>query len=150
MSLQTDIIFVKAIKSDASLLSKLAAGDVYNTTIAMPDEDLDNAPLPYCIISYDGMQNDESTKDSYEGSTDMVNISIEVAARTRPELADLMKHIRQTVRNYFTNIEESDEDYSLVPYDYQLTADAVQYDALKPCYWQTLKDQCDTKVDEDE
>ena len=46
MSLQTDIIFVKALRADENLMAQLPAGDVYNTTIALPDEDLDNAPLP--------------------------------------------------------------------------------------------------------
>ena len=27
--------------------------------------------------------------------------------------------------------------------DYQFSAEAVQYDSLKPCYWQALVYQCD-------
>ena len=46
MSLLTDIIFVKALRANAALMKELAAGDVYNTTIALPDEELDNAELP--------------------------------------------------------------------------------------------------------
>ena len=38
MSLQTDIIFVKALRSNAELIEQLPAGDVYNTAIALPDE----------------------------------------------------------------------------------------------------------------
>ncbi|MBQ5756867.1 MAG: hypothetical protein IIV88_06385 [Erysipelotrichaceae bacterium] len=63
MSLQTDIIFVKALRANADLMKQLAAGDVYNTAIALPDEDLDNAPLPYVIVSFDGLTNDVETKD---------------------------------------------------------------------------------------
>ena len=58
MSLQNDIIFVKALRANADLMAQLAAGDVYNTAIAMPDEDLDNAPLPYAIVTFDGLTND--------------------------------------------------------------------------------------------
>ena len=51
MSLITDAIFVKALRSNAALIAQLPAGDVYNTAIALPDEDADNAPLPYIIVS---------------------------------------------------------------------------------------------------
>ena len=63
MSLLTDIIFVKALRADENLMAQLPAGDVYNTAIALPDEDLDNAPLPYIIVSFDGLTNDVETKD---------------------------------------------------------------------------------------
>ena len=155
MSLQTDIIFVTAIKSDASILAMLPAGDVYNTTIAMPDEYLDNAPIPYVIVAFDGLVNDQSTKDDYEGDADTVNVSIEIAAGTRPELGTIAKKIRKAVRNYFMESDETDEDHGMVPLDYQFSASRVSYDALKPCYWQTLTYQCDmyndtTEHDEDE
>ena len=82
MSLLTDIIFVKALRADETLMAKLAAGDVYNTTIALPDEDLDNAPLPYVIVSFDGLTNEVETKDDpYEGDSDNVTISVESEER---------------------------------------------------------------------
>ena len=144
MSLQTDIIFVKALRSNEALLAKLASGDVYNTSIALPDKDMENAPMPYAIVSFDGLQNEDTTKDSYEGLSDRVQISIEVAAEKRPQLAELVMEIRKTVREFFENILDSDEDYDLVPLDYAFSAQAVQYDPDKPCFWQTLQYQCDT------
>lgn len=150
MSLQTDIIFVKAIRSNAVLLSKLAAGDVYNTSIALPDVDMDNAPLPYAIVSFDGLTNDDTTKDSFEGDTDSVQISVEIAAKTRPQLGELAMAIRQTVLEYFENADAEDEDYNLVPLDYTFSAQGVQYDPDKPCYWQVLNWQCDTNTDDNE
>lgn len=143
MSLQTDIIFVAAIKSDTELLKQLAIGDVYNTTIAMPDEDLDNADVPYVIVSQGEVVNDGTTKDDYEGDTDTVNITIEVAARTRAELGTLADRIRKTVRRYFLASEEGDELHDMVPLDYQFSAKPVTYDPLKPCWWMELNYQCD-------
>lgn len=151
MSLITDAIFVRAIHSNASLMSQLPAGDVYNTAIALPDVDLDNAKIPYVIVSFDGLQNDDATKDSlYEGSTDKVQIGITVAAQTRPQLGRLVTEIRKTIREFFENITDDDNDYSLVPTDYQFTAQAVQYDSDRPCYWQMLNYQCDVTADNDE
>ena len=147
MSLQTDIIFVAAIKSDAAILGQLKAGDVYNTTIALPDEEVLNAPVPYIIVSYDGMQNDSQTKDnSYEGDTDNVQIGIEIAAKTRKQLGELATQIRETVSDFFENLPDDDPDFDLVPLNYNLTAQGVSYDSDKPCYWQVLNYQCDTNV----
>ena len=145
MSLQTDIVFVKSLQSNADLMDILPAGNVYNTSIALPDDDLDNAPLPYIIVSFDGLTNEQSTKDGYEGDTDVVNISIEVAAKTRKQLGELTEEVRRTVQNFFEDIDEEDELYDLVPYDYQFAAQGVMYDSMKPCYWQMLNWQCDTK-----
>lgn len=150
MSLQTDIIFVAAIKSDAAILGQLKAGDVYNTTIALPDEDLDNAPVPYCIVSQGEVVNDGTTKDDYEGDTDTVKITVEVAARTRAELGTLADKIRNAVRRYFMASEEGDEGHDMVPLDYQFSASPVNYDPLKPCYWMELNYQCDVKNDSTE
>jgi hypothetical protein len=150
MSLQTDIIFVKALRSNADLMAQLPAGDVYNTAIALPDEDADNAEVPYIIVSYDGLNNQDSTKDSsFDGLTDMVTVGIEIAAKTRPQLAELAIMVRDTIRDYFRQhvTLRDDEDYELIPNSYQLQAQQVQYDSLKPCYWQQLAYQCDTDPD---
>ena len=144
MSLQTDIIFVKALRDDEELMAKLAAGDVYNTAIALPDEDLDNAPLPYVIVSFDGLTNDIDTKDDpYESDSDAVNISIEIAARTRSELGQLAEAVRHQVHQYFLDADPTDDDFDMVPLDYQFSAQQVNYDQMKPCYWQVLSYQCD-------
>lgn len=147
MSLQTDIIFVKALRADAELMERLAAGDVYNTAIALPDESLDNAPLPYVIVSFDGLTNDVETKDDpFEGDSDSVTVSVEVAARTRDELGALAESVRRQVHRYFTDAVPSDEDAALVPLGYQFSAGQVSYDQAKPCYWQVLTYQCDTNA----
>lgn len=147
MSLQTDIIFVKAIKSDNALLHQLAAHDVYNTSIALPDEELDNAQVPYVIVSENEVVNDGTTKDDYEGWFDSVNITIEVAARTRKELGQMTDRIRRTIRQYFMNVTDDKEEYYMVPEDYQFSAKPVIYDPMKPCYWRELIYQCDVRND---
>ena len=151
MSLLTDLIFVKAIRSNEELMAQLPAGDVYNTSIALPDVDLENAPIPYVIVSYEGMQNDEDTKDNdFEGDTDRVQIAIEVAAATRPELGRLLVAIRRTVRDYFMENrgDDSDEDFRLIPEDMTPSAGRVSYDPDKPCFWQVLNYACETEIDE--
>lgn len=146
MSLQTDIIFVRALRENQELMAQLPAGDVYNTAIALPEPEAENAPLPYIIVSFDGLVNDQATKDSFEGDTDTVTIGIEVAASTRKELFDITQAVRTTVLGFFEQLLEDDEDFAEAPLDYQLSATAVNYDDLKPCYWQRLSYQCDVRA----
>ena len=147
MSLLTDIIFVQALRANEDLMQQLAAKDVYNTTIAMPDEDLDNAKLPYVIVSFDGLTNDVETKDDpFEGDSDNVTISIEIAARTRTELGQLTEAVRRQVHQYFVDDDQTDDDSDMIPLDYQFSAQRVIYDAEKPCYWQVLNYQCDVNA----
>ena len=147
MSLQTDIIFVKGLRADTTLMKELAAGDVYNTTIALPDEELDNAELPYVIVSFDGLENDlESKDDPYESDSDNVNISVWIAARTRPALGDLADKVRKQIHKYFLEVEDDDEDIDMIPKDYKFSAGPVVYNQDKPCYYQQLNYQCDTNA----
>ena len=147
MSLQTDIIFIKALKSNDELMAMLPVHDVYNTGIIQPEEGKDNVKIPYVLVSYDGMTNEADTKDDYEGDEDKVEISIEVAAKNREQLADLVMMVRDAIREYFSNADPEDDDYSLVPLDYTVSASRVMLDENKPCHWQTLSYQCDTNVD---
>ena len=150
MSLQTDIIFVKALRNAPGLIAMLPAGDVYNTAIAQPEEEALNAPLPYVIVSFDGLDNTDSTKDeSYEGLTDRVTIGVEIAAESRRQVADLAVRVRCAVRDYFRahDGDGDDPDNQLIPYSCQMQAHQVQYDSQKPCYWQHLTFLCDTEPD---
>lgn len=147
MGLQTDIVFVNALRADAELMAQLPAGDVYNTTIALPDEDMDNAPLPYVIVTFDGLQNGQTTKDDYEAETDSVTVSVEIAARTRPQLGELAVAVRRQIYRYISEGDVEEEEEDMLPLDYQFSAQPVQYDSLKPCYWQTLTWVCDVKSD---
>lgn len=141
MSLLTDQIFFSALKSNASLMTTIG-NRLYSTAIPLPDEDADNVPLPYVIVTFDGLTNDGQSKDNpYDGDYDSVNIGIEVAAEDRPSLGALTEEIRATISDYFLNSEDE-----LVPLDYQFTAQAVQYDPLKPCFWQRLAYNCDTNI----
>lgn len=150
MSLLTDIIFVKALRSSSSLISQLPAGDIYNTAITAPDEDLDNAPLPYVIVTFDDLQTISETKDDdYDSDEDLVHIGITVAAKTREQLGTLMPLIRSAIAGYFRDNygSSADADFVLIPESTTMSASAIQYDPLKPCFWQTLTYACDTKTD---
>lgn len=146
MSLTVDEVFWHALRQDQDIME--ATGErVYTTAITIPPADLDNVDLPYVIISFDGGDNDQSTKDDYEGDSDSISVGIEVAAKTREDLGTLMHKVRQTVRDYFREVTEESEDYDLIPDDYQLSFSAVSWDWEKPCFWQKLTYQCSSDND---
>ena len=151
MSLATDSIYVTALQSNSELLEKLTEyidddGTVqydetprlYGTAIGLPDEDADNVPVPYVIVTFDGLTNDQGTKDDrYESDYDTVNIGVTVVGRTLNGLHDLTQMVRDTILSYLSTTETAIMDY-------QFAAQQIQYDSLKPCYWQVLTYQCDT------
>ena len=155
MSLATDSIFTTALQSNSDLMATLGyvaptltdkgkPARLYGTAIPLPDEDLDNVPVPYVIVTFDGLNNDTGTKDDrYESEYDRVNIGIEVVGETLKDLHDLTQMVRDTILTYFRATETSVEDYTF-------TADAIQFDSMKPCYWQTLRYQCDVYNLEDD
>jgi len=145
MSLITDKVFYNALRSNAELMATVD-GRIESTSIPVPDDQFLDTPVPYIIITFDGLQNEGFTKDnSFEGCEDKVQVSIEVAADTRDDLGDIMQTIRDTIIAYFEDTEgHAWDDYEYVPTNYVFTASAVGYDSMKPCYYQTLTYNCDT------
>ena len=145
MSLITDKVFYNALRSNAALMTQVG-GRIESTSIPVPDEEFENTPVPYIIITFDGLQNEGFTKDNdFEGILDRVQVSIEVAAESRDELGSIMQTIRQTIIEYFEDTESHAwDDYDYIPSNYTFTASAVGYDSMKPCYYQTLTYNCDT------
>lgn len=141
-SFATDSLFIAALSSDSALMAEIGRR-LYSTAIPLPDEDADNVPTPYIIVTFDGLTNSGTTKDDvFDGDGDEVQIGIEVAANSREQLAGLTARVRETVYRYFT--EEAEDGREQVE-DWTFSAEKVEYDPLKPCYWHTLHYQCDVK-----
>ena len=147
MSLITDKVFYNALRSNADLMTQVG-GRIESTSIPVPDDEFENTPVPYVIITFDGLQNDGFTKDnSFEGDTDRVQVGIVVAADARDDLGDIMQAIRAIIIAYFEDGENHTyDDYDLVPNSYTFSAGQIGYDPDKPCYYQTLTYNCDTNV----
>ena len=143
MSLATDSIFIAAIQSNPALVERIG-GRLYGTAIQLPDERVDNVPVPYVIVTFDGLNNEQTTKDDeqYEGECDSVNIGVEVTAESLTELHELTQAIRKTILDYISSQAETEGDEFPID-DYQFSAQAIQFDSLKPCYWQVLNYHCD-------
>lgn len=147
MSLITDKVFYNALRSNADLMTQVG-GRIESTSIPVPDDEFENTPVPYVIITFDDLQNEGFTKDnSFEGDTDRVQVGIVVAANTRDDLGDIMQAIRAIIIAYFEDGQNHTyDDYDLVPNSYTFSAGQIGYDPDKPCYYQTLTYNCDTNV----
>ena len=150
MGLLTDSFFVRAIQSNAELLAKLPAGDIY-VNVADPDLDMENVPLPYIIVNNDGGQEGDTTKDTWsEGIEDKVNISILMVCRSRQELADMTLAVRKTISDFmkatWQRISEGtpEEGDEIAPTGYQFSFSDIAYIIEKPAHLQKFYYDCTT------
>ena len=143
MGLATDSIFIAALSASEDIM-EATGGRIYGTAIPLPDEDAENAPLPYIIVTFESLQNGGQTKDDlYEGSEDKVAIGVTVCASKLGGLHDLTQMVRDVLLDYFRNNATAVEDY-------EFSAQAIQFDSMKPCYWQVLSYQCEVNNRYDE
>lgn len=152
MSLATDSIFITALQSSPELMEAITTyvskGEehrsehprLYGTAIPLPEEDADNVPVPYLIVTFDGLNNDQTTKDdAYESDYDQVQIGIEATAPTLEALHTLTQKVREVVHTYFVAHETQVSGY-------QFRAEPIIYDEWKPGYGQVLRYQCDVDL----
>jgi hypothetical protein len=136
MGLSTDSIFIYALSASEDIVQAVD-GRIYGTAIPLPDEEADNVPVPYIIVTFNGLNNIDETKDDmYESDYDSVNIGIEVIGKTLGHLHDLTEMVRNVIHQYFVQNETPVEGY-------QFSAQPIIFDSEKPCYWQVLNYQCE-------
>lgn len=143
MNSPIDELIYDALRSDTTLM-EVTGGRIISTCTEVAPYESDNTPLPYMIITYDGMQVQDQTKDDiYDGGTDVEEVSVEICTESRTALFPIIKRIRKVVRDYFLN---TDGD---CPDDYTVRASGVNWDWEKPCYFQTLTFQTYTEYEQD-
>ena len=137
MSLATDSIFITALQSNQELMERIGyvaptseedtgqPARLYGTAIPLPDEDADNVPAPYLIVVFDGLQNDQGTKDDrYESEYDTVQIAVQVVGRNINELHELTQAVRDTILSYLRTTQTAIQDYNF-------TASEIIYNGQK-------------------
>ena len=60
MGLLTDKIFFEALKADTTFMQAIG-NRLYGTAIPMPDENADKVPVPYAIVTFDGLRPPRTT-----------------------------------------------------------------------------------------
>lgn len=142
-----DEILYNAVTADTSLMT-VTSGRIKSTCFEVSPEEQDNTPLPYIIVSDDGLTNDQTTKDNtWESSEDRVQASVEVGAKSPKQVKQLIRQVRKAVYRYVSTMKEED-----VPYLLNVQTSGVAWDWTKPCYFSSVSYQCivDNNLEDDE
>ena len=144
---QVDEIIYDAICADAALMEAIG-NRVVSTCFEVSPDEKDNTPLPNIIVTDDGFQNQDTTKDSvWEGGDDEVQVTVDIAAQSPNEVKDLVRMVRRAVSRYIIGMYENHE---VVPELDKLSSDGLQWDWMRPCYYQKLTFNCSTKSTTDD
>ena len=141
-----DEIIYDAIRADAALMEAIGSR-VVSTCFEVSPTEADNTPLPNIIVTDDGFQNQQTTKDAlWEASEDRVQVGVDVAAESPREVQQLIRMVRRAVERYVAALYNQGEN---TPELEQLSSDGLTWDWMRPCYYQRLAYQCITNVDQD-
>ena len=142
--MELDEIIYNAIKASEAV-SNETAGRIYSTCIEVPPTEDDNTPLPYIIITDDPFTNEQGTKDTiWESNQDSVQAGVEISAISPKEVKRLRRMVRKAINNYISTMEGD------IPELQSLTNEGIQWDWMKPCYWDKLHYQCVVENIEDD
>ena len=139
-----DEIIYDAIKADDTLMEAIG-GRVVSTCFEIPPTEEDNTPVPNIIITDEGLQNQQTTKDNvWEAMEDMVQVGVDIAAASPGELNSLVRMVRRAVESHIETMYIGGDS---IPDLNALTSDGIAWDWTKPCYHDALHYQCDIEVD---
>lgn len=142
-----DEIIFDAIRADSALMVAIG-GRVESTCFEVSPDEPDNTPVPYLLVMDDGLQQNLTTKDTvWEGCEDKVQVSVEIAGREPRQVQRLLKKVRRAVERYIVAMYKRGEE---TPQLDSLSASQLQWDWMKPCYYQHLTYQCTIKAENDD
>jgi hypothetical protein len=134
-----DEIIYDAICADTALMEAIGSR-VVSTCFEVPPAEADNTPLPNIIVTDDGFQNQNGTKDCvWESGEDRVQVTVDVAADSPKEVKRLIRMVRRAVENHIILMSATD---GCIPELDSLSSNGIAWDWMKPCYYQQLSYQC--------
>jgi hypothetical protein len=134
-----DEIIYDAICADTALMEAIGSR-VVSTCFEVPPAEADNTPLPNIIVTDDGFQNQNGSKDCvWESGEDRVQVTVDVAADSPKEVKRLIRMVRRAVENHIILMSATD---GCIPELDSLSSNGIAWDWMKPCYYQQLSYQC--------
>ena len=134
-----DEIIYDAICADTAIMEAIGSR-VASTCFEVPPAEADNTPLPNIIVTDDGFQNQNGTKDCvWESGEDRVQVTVDVAADSPKEVKRLIRMVRRAVENHIILMSATD---GCIPELDSLSSNGIAWDWMKPCYYQQLSYQC--------
>ena len=140
--LKLDELIFNAIKADADLMTAVG-GRVESTCFEVSPDEKDNTQLPYIIIRDEGKRPANQTKDDdWMPSRWQVGAAIEIGAQEPKAVDDLAMMAIRAVNNYIHALYDQGEYIPNLLEGFPQT-EGVQWDWMKPCYWDLVHYQCD-------
>ena len=146
---QIDELLYDGICADADLIKYIGgAQQVRSTCFEVSPVDKDNTPIPYLIVTFDGFQLSQGTKDVvWESDEDSVSASVEIAAGSPDEVHKLTRMVRRAIENHMCQLYTEGK---CIPQLDSLRSDGIAWDWLKPCYYTHLTYQVTVNNNDDD
>jgi hypothetical protein len=145
--LKLDQLIYNAICADSELMTTIG-NRVESTCFEVSPDAKDNTPLPYIVIRDEGKQPAQATKDDdWMPSMWQMGAAIEVGAKDPNEVDDIAMMAMKAVNNYITDLYNQGEYIPNLLEGFPKT-DGVQWDWMKPCYWDLVHYVCDVQNNE--
>ena len=143
-------IFYDAIQADTELMEAIG-NRVVSTCFEVPPGGDDNTPVPNIILIHGNFQNGNTTKDCvWEADEDMVQVTVDIAAKTDGDVEILTAKVRKVINDYITTMYTNGQAIPQLQPGFPIGED-IAWDWMKPCYYQKITYQCITeKYTEDE
>lgn len=150
--MRLDEMIYQALKADTDVMEAVKCGQgdsaiypIVSTCFEVSPTEQDNTPVPYIIVSDNGFQQQQSTKDCvWESPEDAVQASVEVAAESPQAVGELIRLVRRAVERYMVARYTGGDT---IPTLDSLVSDGIAWDWTKPCYYQTITYHCTTQND---
>ena len=113
---------------------------IFNTM--RPEYDEQEDKIPYIVVTYEGMTNDNDNKDSIEGDEDVERVNVLIVAQDRVQLSNIINAARTAIRDYLGG--DAFDTYGIA--DYSVSASAVLGDWTVPCTYQSLNYTIHTNI----
>ena len=126
-----DIAIVQALQRSETI-ETLVEHRIFNTM--RPEYDEQEDKIPYIVVTYEGMTNDNDNKDSIEGDEDVERVNVLIVAQDRVQLSNIINEARTDIRDYLGG--DAFDTYGIA--DYSVSASAILGDWTVPCVYQSL------------
>lgn len=131
-------------------LVQIVGGRIKSTCFEVPPMEQDNTPLPYIIITDDGMSPSQTTKDNeWMPYLFRVNVGVEIGATSSNEVWDIELKVMKAIADHMQNLAEQGIDTPYLNEGYPQT-EGIAWDWTKPCYFDTIHYQCDIENTNDD
>ena len=126
-----DIAIVQALQRSETI-ETLVEHRIFNTM--RPEYDEQEDKIPYIVVTYEGMTNDNDNKDSIEGDEDVERVNVLIVAQDSVQLSNIINEARTAIRDYLGG--DAFDTYGIA--DYSVSASVILGDWTVPCVYQSL------------